>query len=255
MEVDQRLRGARRKTKTRAGEGRPQTEGVSSPFNPAFQRLAGFEKRTQREIPSEKVEKPPDPSRQGLDEEQCFLAAVSDVRPLAGTTRRVFSMPDPNLRPAHAAPDEELEAMAHLSDLVSGVAEMDITFTDEYLEGCVHGFSPKLMQRLKRGHFPVQDFLDLHGLTKQEAEVKVRDFLHRSHQLGMRCVLVVHGRGHNSENNTPVLKEQMPVWLGKGPVRKIVLAFATARPYDGGSGALYVLLRRSKQGGGLHWRK
>jgi DNA-nicking Smr family endonuclease len=241
------LRGARRKQKTVTGSaGRLRTEGAGPLFNPAFQKLSGLKKRPEKEIPTGTVKEPPKTVREDLDEEQCFLNAVSDVRPLGGTTRRVFSMPDPNLRPTHPAPDEELEAMARLSDLVSGISEMDITSTDEYLEGFVHGLSPKLMRRLKRGHFPVQDFLDLHGLTKQEAEVKMRDFLHRSHQLGLRCVLVVHGRGHNSENNTPVLKEQMPVWLGKRALRQIVLAFATARPYDGGSGALYVLLRRSK---------
>jgi DNA-nicking Smr family endonuclease len=242
------LRGAKRKQKNVTAAVEPRrTDGAKALFNPAFQTLSGLKKRPEREISEETVKVPPKTVRDDLDEEQCFLEAVSDVRPLGGTTRKVFSMPDPNLRPAHAAPDEELEAMAHLSDLVSGIAEMDITSTDEYLEGCVHGFSPKLMQRLKRGHFPVQDFLDLHGLTKQEAEVKMRDFLHRSYLVGLRCVLVVHGRGHNSENNMPVLKEQMPVWLGKGAVRKIVLAFATARPYDGGSGALYVLLRRSRK--------
>jgi DNA-nicking Smr family endonuclease len=240
------VRRARRKQKALTGrEGRRETEGSNALFNPAFQRLSSIKERPEKKISAERVG-PPEAAMGDLDDEQCFLDAVSDVQPLGGATRRFISMPDPNVRPAHAAPDEELETMASLSDLVSGIAEMDITFTDEYLEGCVHGFSPKLMQRLKKGHFPVQDFLDLHGLTKQEAEVKMRDFLHRSHQLGLRCVLVVHGRGHNSENNTPVLKEQMPVWLGKGPLRKIVLAFATAKPYDGGTGALYILLRRSK---------
>jgi DNA-nicking Smr family endonuclease len=239
---------ARRRHKAETGGARrPEDEEAKALFNAAFQRLSDFKKREEKEIPAETVKEAQPTVREDPDEERCFLAAVSDVRPLAGTARRIFSMPDPNLRPAHSASDEELEAMAHLSDLVSGIAEMDITSTDEYLEGCVHGFSPKLMQRLKRGHFPVQDFLDLHGLTKQEAEGKMQDFLRRSQQMGLRCVLVVHGRGHNSENNTPVLKEQMPVWLGKGAFRKIVLAFATARPYDGGSGALYILLRRGRK--------
>jgi DNA-nicking Smr family endonuclease len=250
------LSGTRRKRRILTeGAGRRQKEGTNPLFNPAFQRLTSLKKRPEGHIPSGTAKGPQRNSGDDVDENQFFLNAVSDVQPLGGTTRRVFSMPDPNLRPAHAAPDEELEAMAHLSDLVSGVAEMDITFTDEYLEGCVHGFSPKLMQRLKRGHFPIQDFIDLHGMTKTEAEAKMRDFLQRSHQVGLRCVLVVHGRGRNSENNTPVLKEQMPVWLSKGVLRKIVLAFATSRPYDGGSGALYVLLRRSKQGDGLYGRR
>jgi DNA-nicking Smr family endonuclease len=100
------------------------------------------------------------------------------------------------------------------------------------------------MQRLKKGQFPIQDYVDLHGLTKQEAEIRVRDFLLQSQRLGLRCVLVVHGRGLNSENHIPVLKERLPAWLSRGPVKKLVLAFSTARPYDGGTGAIYVLLRR-----------
>jgi DNA-nicking Smr family endonuclease len=242
------LRGARRKRKiVRPAAGHRQNDGPNPLFNPAFQRLSLLKEEPEGQISSEIVREHTKRASHELDEEQYFLNAVSDVQPLDGTNRKIFSLPDPNLRPAHPAPDEDLEAMAHLSDLVGGIAEMDITSTDEYLEGCIHGFSPKLMQRLKRGHFPVQDFLDLHGLTKQEAEGKMQDFLHRSHQLGLRCVLVVHGRGHNSENNTPVLKESMPAWLGKRALRKIVLAFATARPYDGGYGALYILLRRSKR--------
>ncbi|MCP4668612.1 MAG: hypothetical protein GY849_19900 [Deltaproteobacteria bacterium] len=99
------------------------------------------------------------------------------------------------------------------------------------------------MQKLKKGQFPVQDYVDLHGLTKEAAEIKVRDFLIHSQGRGLRCVLVVHGRGLNSENHIPVLKERLPLWLSRGPVRKMVLAFATARPYDGGTGAIYILLR------------
>ena len=91
---------------------------------------------------------------------------------------------------------------------------------------------------------PVQDFIDLHGFTKQEAEVELKEFLIRSYKLGLRCVLIVHGRGLNSPESLPVIKEGLPRWLAQGPIRKLVLAFATARPYDGGTGAIYVLLRR-----------
>ena len=61
---------------------------------------------------------------------------------------------------------------------------------------------------------------------------------------GKRCVLIVHGRGLNSPDQIPVLKESLRVWLGQKRTGKTVLAFATARPQDGGAGAVYVLLRR-----------
>jgi DNA-nicking Smr family endonuclease len=124
---------------------------------------------------------------------------------------------------------------------------MDITFSDEYMEGFIHGLDPKLMRALRKGKFPFQDYIDLHGLTRQEASIRLRDFLVRSRALGKRCVLVVHGRGLNSENNVGVLKENLPVWLNAGPLKRMVLAFCTARPYDGGTGAAYVLLRNPQK--------
>ena len=177
---------------------------------------------------------------------QIFLKAVQDVKPLRNAKAIVTRAPDPSLRPPHSAPNEELEAITHLWELVHGSGHMDISFSDEYIEGCVRGFDKKLMRRLRRGEFPVQDYVDLHGLTKREAEVRVRNFLLRSFSMGLRCVLVIHGRGLNSENHIPILKERIPIWLSRGPVRKFVLAFSTARPYDGGTGAIYVLLRRNK---------
>ncbi|MBW2169255.1 MAG: Smr/MutS family protein [Deltaproteobacteria bacterium] len=173
---------------------------------------------------------------------------MSDVDPLTIGKNMITRIPNPDIRPAHQIRDDDLEVMAHLSDLVSGIAEMDFTFSDEYIEGSVHGFSRKLMKRLKKGEIPIQDYVDLHGLTKQEAEIRIKNFLLRSQQLGLRCVLVVHGRGLNSEDHIPVLKERLPVWLTRGPVKKIVLAFSTAMPYDGGTGAIYILLRKPKTG-------
>jgi len=182
----------------------------------------------------------------GEDDQQFFREAMADVRPLSDESNRFVPLPDADTKPAHPAPDDELETMARLTDLVSGSAELDITFSDEYIEGAVPGFAPKLMRRLKRGEFPLQNYIDLHGLTRQEAQEKVTDFILESYRTGFRCVLVVHGRGHNSENHIPVLKERLPYWLTRGPARKIVLAFSTAKPYDGGTGALYLLLRKRK---------
>ena len=212
-------------------------------FNPVFKDL------------SLKIEKSPVPPtkpkikqhKTDVDEKddmRYFLEAMSDVDLLSGDKGRVVRNQYMNARPVHPAPDYEQEAMNHLRDLVKGSIEMDITFSDEYIEGAVSGVSRKIMRRLKRGQIPIQDYIDLHGLTKQEAEVEVRNFLVNSHRLGRRCVLIVHGRGLNSPDSFPVLKERLPVWLNKGYARKIILAFATARPYDGGTGAIYVLLRR-----------
>ena len=212
-------------------------------FNPAFKGLDRKVKRSQKEKKESESERHQTDEAKP-DDEQSFLEAMSDVTPLPENKRKIVPTPGSNIRPAHPAPDDEPEALNHLSDLVKGSIELDITLTDEYMEGSVRGFSRKLMKKLKNGEFPVQDYIDLHGLTQQGAEARVRDFLLQSHKLGLRCLLIVHGRGLNSPDSFPVLKERLPLWLSRGPVKKIVLAFATARPYDGGAGAVYVLLRK-----------
>ena len=214
-------------------------------FNPAFQDLQSIIKGSQdyQKAHEESDAKQPDQRESSPDDEHSFQEAMSDVVPLPGKRRKAIRNPAPDMRPAHPAPDDEQEALAYLRNLVKGSLEMDITFSDEYIEGSVSGLSPKLMKRLKKGQFPVQAHIDLHGLTKHEAQRKVRDFLIQSRKLGLRCVLIVHGRGLNSPDSLPVLKERLPIWLNRGLARKIVLAFATAMPYDGGTGAIYVLLR------------
>ena len=235
----------RKKRKKRRVKIQALTKKEPGPFYPAFKGLESL-KEKDKPVAGSPEQKRPLKDIQDTVERQYFLEAMRDVQPLTGNKITVFRTPNPGMRPSHPAPDDELEAMTRLSDLVAGTAEMDITFSDEYMEGSARGFSRKLMRKLRKGRFPIQDHIDLHGLTQQEAKMTVRDFLIRSHRLGLRCLLVVHGRGLNSENHIPVLKEQLPIWLSRGPVRKIVLAFSTAMPYDGGTGAVYILLRKGK---------
>jgi DNA-nicking Smr family endonuclease len=212
------------------------------PFNPAFQDLP-FRIRASRKPSKDYPPTPPGKDKEP-EEINAFVEAMSDVTPLPrGKTRNIRNSGN-HIKPSHPPPDDEKEAMDHLRRLIQGSVEMDISFSDEYIEGCVKGFSRKIMKKLKRGELPVQDYIDLHGLTKEGAEEEVKNFLLRSYKTGLRCVLIVHGRGLNSPDSFPVIKEGLSTWLGRGPVRKIVLAFATAKPYDGGTGAIYVLLRK-----------
>ena len=237
-----RLMARKRKKKNsemrNAGENK-----TAKAFYPAFDDLASLKKKKPVSVEIPKKEKSLKKSWE-MDEDQYFLAKMSDVVPLSPGPEKVVVSPNEDLRPVHPARNDEMEAMAHLCDLVSGSASMDITFSDEYMEGSVKGFDRKLMQKLKKGLFPIQDYVDLHGMIKSDAEMKMRDFILKCHRQGFRCILVVHGKGLNSENKVPVLKEQIPLWLSRGPVRKIILAFCTAMPYDGGTGAIYLLLKR-----------
>ena len=212
-------------------------------FNPAFEDLR---QRIENRPPKteESDQSLPTPVDADTEERTHFAEAMSDVTPLTGDKIRIARSQGLNARPAHPAPNDEKEGLTRLRHLVEGSVEMDFTLSDEYMEGAVKGLHHRLLKRLKKGQVPVQDYIDLHGLTRQEAEVEVKDFILRSHRTGLRCVLIVHGRGLNSPDSFPILKENMPLWLNRGPLKRIVLAFATARPYDGGTGAVYVLLRR-----------
>jgi len=105
-------------------------------------------------------------------------------------------------------------------------------------------------ERLKRGKHEIEARLDLHGMTQAEAHRVLASFIRASRAAGKRCVLVITGRGSaKGPNNTGgVLKSAVPRWLDEPELRPHLLAIATAQPRDGGSGALYVMLRRTRAG-------
>ncbi|HEX9051111.1 MAG TPA: Smr/MutS family protein, partial [Anaeromyxobacter sp.] len=139
----------------------------------------------------------------------------------------------------------DLDAIDELRALVSGEAPFDLSDGDEFIEGRAAGVSQDVVRKLRRGDFAVQGHVDLHGLTREEAKRNVEAFLRASRNGGKRCVLVVHGRGLHSKDQLPVLKDALRTWLQTARFSRHVLAFATARPADGGAGAVYVLLRRA----------
>ncbi len=176
-------------------------------------------------------------------DEELWACEVAGARPLAGRERQVAPRAPRGGSEAFHHPD--LEALRELEALVSGDAPFDIADTDEYVEGHVSGLDPALVRKLRRGDYSVQGHVDLHGLTREEARREVDRFLKDSRRRGRRCVLLVHGRGLHSDEQVPVLKEALRGWLATARLGRHVLAFATARPQDGGAGALYVLLRRA----------
>lgn len=101
------------------------------------------------------------------------------------------------------------------------------------------GTSEQVLRRLRSGQYRVEAEIDLHGLTAPHAETALRDFLAESLHHGARVVRVIHGKGLRSGNRGPVLKQVANAWLRRVGA---VLAFASAREVDGGSGALLVLL-------------
>jgi len=177
-------------------------------------------------------------------EEDLFQRAMESVVPLKGNRNKILRSPVSKEKPRDELSDQSAKTREYLSNLVKEPGAWDISFSDEYMEGAVSGVGPKIMKRLRKGEFSIQDYVDLHGLTKKEAESVVHSFITKSYKKDLRCVLIVHGRGLGSADHQPAIKTELPVWFRRGALKRIVLAFATARPYNGGPGAVYVLLRK-----------
>jgi len=179
-----------------------------------------------------------------VDDETLFRQAFEGVRPLGVPRAERLAVAPQTKREIIS---EDAEVLAELSDLVSGQGTFELTETEEYVEGARLGLDPRLLSQLRRGEFSVQAHLDLHGMIQPAAKEAVTNFIVDAVRKGHRTVLVVHGRGLRSPGGLPVLKHAAAQWLSHGIAGGYVLAFATARPNDGGAGAVYVLLRRDRR--------
>lgn len=105
------------------------------------------------------------------------------------------------------------------------------------------GITPATLKKLRKGQYPVDNSIDLHGMTVDAARNYLMEFLSECEADGSRNVIIVHGKGYSSPDKKPVIKPMVNRWLRAAPN---VLAFCSAQPRDGGSGAVYVLLKRNR---------
>jgi len=183
-----------------------------------------------------------------FDDSTLLEQAFADVRRLNGSNGARIAIP-PHAAIARSVVSEDAEVLAQLSDLVSGQAPFELTETEEYVEGTRIGLDPRVVSRLRRGEFSMQAHLDLHGMIQPDAKEALTEFIVDSVRKGRRAVAVVHGRGLRSPGGQPVLKHAVAQWLSHGVMGGYVLAFTTAQAYDGGTGAVWVLLRRERKRG------
>ena len=108
------------------------------------------------------------------------------------------------------------------------------------------GIDGATRRRLAQGEIPIEARLDLHGLTAAQAERRLARFVDQAARTGVRCVLVITGKGSEGKG---VLRRLVPLWLKTPPLSGQILAISQARQADGGGGALYVMLRRKRQAG------
>ena len=169
-------------------------------------------------------------------EHSLFRRAVADARPLTGdfvepVRKRIPAKARFAKRDERAVLDESLDAPIAAVERGSG----------DSLAFCRDSVGRRTFRQLSRGKFSIQAEVDLHGMTVTEAREALAAFVESSLARGLSCVRVIHGKGRGSGQAGPVLKPKVNGWLRRWDQ---VLAFVSARPVDGGTGALYVLLKR-----------
>ena len=171
--------------------------------------------------------------RDNGNEDADFRRAVADAEPLAPSKRvmhrqKVAPIARQRLRDERAALAESLAGPLSIDDALE---------TGEELVYLRDGLQREILRKLRRGHWVVEDELDLHGMNRHVAAVSVAEFLRECRRRGRRCVRIVHGKGLGSRQREPVLKGLLRKWL----LRDEVLAFSQAPAALGGSGAVLVL--------------
>lgn len=115
--------------------------------------------------------------------------------------------------------------------------------------GAYAGIDARTAERFRRGEYAFDATLDLHGMSREKAHIRLNSFLHQHYEQGSRCLLVITGKGKAAsltEAPRGILRELLPQWLAEPGLRAMVLAFDVARPQHGGQGAYYILLRRRR---------
>ena len=171
------------------------------------------------------------------DDVSLFRRLMGDAKPLQPMDKAPQHRPRVSTRARFARKDER----AALRESLEADIDESETGAGESLRFHRPSVGRRTMRKLARGNFSVQDEIDLHGMTVPEAKEALQEFIGECELGGYTCIRVVHGKGLGSGNRGPVLKGKVNKWLRQW---NAVLAFVSARQIDGGTGAVYVLLRK-----------
>ena len=187
------------------------------------------------------------PTGLSAEDRRLWQHVAADIKPLSGRDRlrsRAAELLPEEARPPLAAPPKRRRAPATGGAVPPPPAPRPKP-PAPLLHGSRDGLDRRKAERLSRGQLPIEASLDLHGLRQGEAHRRLEAFLADCQAAGKRCVLVVTGKGLHKEE-AGVLRSAVPRWLNEQPNRARVLSFDYAQPKHGGTGALYVLLRRRR---------
>ena len=166
------------------------------------------------------------------EEKKMWDAVTSNAKPMRASSRKVASKP-PASKP--------LPKTRILSPLPQGNDD-DYTLA----RGSYANMDRNNAERLRKGEYPIDATLDLHGMTRDKAYNALSHFLRVQYERGSRCLLIITGKGVGKEQPQGVLRESLPQWLNRAELKSVVLAFDVAKPKHGGSGAFYLLLKRKR---------
>jgi DNA-nicking Smr family endonuclease len=166
-----------------------------------------------------------------------FRKLMGDARPIDPDIRAPDYKPKPKPRARFRRDDEQ----SVLRESLEGEIDEIETGAGEALRFHRASVGRRTMRKLARGNFAVQNEIDLHGMIVPEAKVALREFVNESVYRGHTCIRVIHGKGTGSGDRGPVLKSKVNNWLRRW---NEVLAFVSTRQVHGGTGAVYVLIRK-----------
>jgi DNA-nicking Smr family endonuclease len=169
-------------------------------------------------------------------ERRQFEIAIGKVAPLKVPPRADLRRAPPPALPLQ----RELDEARALAEAMSDEVDVEsLLLTDDGLGFRRPGISLDVLGQLRKGKWSIQDQLDLHGLRRDEARDALGAFVRSADQRGLRCLRVIHGKGHGSPGREPILKSKVHKWLAQ---KHEVIAFAQAAGPQGGAGAVIVLL-------------
>jgi DNA-nicking Smr family endonuclease len=169
-------------------------------------------------------------------DDRTFREAMRDVRRLRHADKHVPAAPKPPARARFTRADQRevlKESLLPPTDEAALSTGDELSFRRPHIPEAV-------LTKLRRGHYVVDGEIDLHGMTGAEAKAAMREFLTEAVHRRMSCVRIIHGKGRRSGPGGPVLKNIVNHWLQRIDA---IQAFGSARQVDGGSSAVYVLLR------------
>ncbi len=174
------------------------------------------------------------------DDVELFRKSVGKVRNVKSDQLILTSKekPKPFPKPSPIDVDEKLSS--------SQEYDLENLSLEDTLNFIAPGLQKNVLKKMRRGYFGMDAELDLHGLSSKEAKFQLLRFLHTCVENGCRCVHIIHGKGYRSPDNVPVLKNKINLWLRQ---HSDVLAFCSAGPRDGGTGAVLVLLQLAEKYG------